>query len=421
MEIRRIYWVIAATAAAASTVRATDRFYPDSHAVSPNGRFRIDAKSPDNAGGRMRPFAANFTYTLTEVSTKRVVWERKQPMSRGKGSAYASAKEASPIAVFVNDDGLVAARLAWDSLVILDAADGHKRGEAEVLQAFPPEEQDTFVSMSTAGPHWSQESDWFFLPVAAPKGTGSLYFVVRPYWNRRLIIDVTTTKHVELGAYRAAASAADLANAPDPIRKLLNATIEEESRRAMKVLATAPEMLKEEKDRWGWGYWDVVTALHTVGFLKLVAAEPQLRVIEGLKAGPTNDGYQLRPRLRETIRRLGKTPAPGAGVQLYPCTQTGLSLVPEKDHPYTTSVSLEDRVSNAGKIVAGMSVKEMTDLIGCPDASLFDGDHCYDYDVDAPSSYTLRVFFDRELRSVAKVKQITPFAFLHDSARMRGY
>lgn len=84
MTIARAIATVIVLAAVASPARATDRYFPDSFAVSESGRFRVDAKSPDNAAEHQRPFASSFVYTLTDTTTKKVVWERKQPMSRSK-------------------------------------------------------------------------------------------------------------------------------------------------------------------------------------------------------------------------------------------------------------------------------------------------------------------------------------------------
>ncbi len=409
--------VVAALAPAAS---ATDRFFLDSFAVSPNGRYRIDAKSPDNAGDHPRPFASNFTYTLTDTSSKKVIWERKQPMTRAKGSAYASSAEASPVQVFVNDDGLVAARLSWDSLLFLDRADGHKRAEAQVLQAFPQDEQDTFVSRTTAGPIWSQNSDWYFLQPPAHNGrAGAVYFVVRPYWNHRLIVDAATGKHVDLGTYHSATSLDALAAADDNVKQLLTAAMQDETRRALASLAAAPDSLKNDKDYSA--YWQLSAALHTVGFLKVVAAESQLRVLEKGFGDASEERARLRAKVREALRSIGQAPTPGFGVRLYPLVDRGGFLMPDTSQPFTAHLPVEERTANATRIAAGMSTKELANLVGSPDAELYDGGRCYDYDIDAPAPYTLRVHFNQTAQTIMKVEKITPFAFLHDPARMRGY
>lgn len=78
---------------------ATDRYFGDTSATSPSGRWRIDAKSPENAGPEPRPFAENFTYTLTDLRTNQVRWTRRQPMEQPEGGTSSWSHEPSPIAV----------------------------------------------------------------------------------------------------------------------------------------------------------------------------------------------------------------------------------------------------------------------------------------------------------------------------------
>jgi hypothetical protein len=67
-----------------------------------------------------------------------------------------------------------------------------------------------------------------------------------------------------------------------------------------------------------------------------------------------------------------------------------------------------------------MTGAEMTDLIGCPDASLYDNGHCHDYDIDTETPFTLRVWVNVADNKVTRVKTLSPFAFLHDPSRMRS-
>jgi hypothetical protein len=266
---------------------------------------------------------------------------------------------------------------------------------------------------------WSQYSQWFFIDVAAaadPTKT-TPYFVVRPFWNKRLAINARTGEHVELGAYRAATSNADLAGAPDDVRRIMLAAIAEEARRSLAALAAAPDSLRNDKEYTA--FQELSCALHSVGFLKLATAEDHLRRLEAGLDESLDHGHDLHAMVRQSLRALGKTPAPGFGVALYPYVNHEYYRAPDREHPYTTHVALEARAANAKKIVVGMGIKELTDLIGCPDAEVrWNPVFAFDYDIDAPTQYTLRVTFDQAQLVVTKVDVIVPFAFLHDVPRM---
>ncbi len=393
---RAVVAVVALMALAAPT-RATDRWFLDSSAVSANGRFRIDAKSPENAGPSPMAFASRFVYTLTDTITGKTIWQRKQPMTRGKGSPTAEPDEPSPVQVFVHDTGLVVARTAWDSVIILDAANGRKRAEVDVLGKFPADEYGKFVTDSSVGPIWSHESDWFFVTIpASGQQPSRIYFVVRPYWNHRLVIDASSGEQVELGDYCDARRPSDLAGATEMVRTVLKATIEEETRRTLATLATAPVRVKDVSDYHA--YWEVFTALHTVGFLGLTHAEPEVRKLDQTPAFHDDLLEGLQRRAREALRALGKTP----------------STV------YAAGLTVETRTANARSISVGMPVGRVIELIGPPDAKLYDGMPCFDYDIDAPEPYTLRVYVDERGQTVQKTRTLTPFAFLNDPARMKG-
>ena len=71
---------------------ATDRFYNDISAESPSKRYKVEAKSPDNARKKGRnAFQSSFVYTCRDTSTKQVLWTRHQammkPQTLGKDSS----------------------------------------------------------------------------------------------------------------------------------------------------------------------------------------------------------------------------------------------------------------------------------------------------------------------------------------------
>ena len=411
-----IVWI----AALSTTVKASDRFFFDSFGISPNGRYRIDAKSPENHDGNGLPCAAaNFTYTLTDTTTQKTLWQRKQPMTRAKGNPVSYRTEDSPLQVFVNDDGLVAAHLSEHTLLFLDPADGQKRGDAKVLKAFPESQQQRFVRYTSAGSIWEQSSEWFFLPVpAADNLPPATYFVIRPFWNHRLVIDVATAKHVDLGNYASVSSADALATAAIPIKRILTCTIAEETRRALAAVAAAPQSLINENDFRA--YWEIYTGFHTIDSLELTDAGRSLHDLETGFGDTDNSIRELRAKLRQTLRSAGKTPAPGHGVILYPRYREANSIRADMQHPYRLTAAPAQRIANAPKLTVGMSAKEFTDLIGCPDAEVSDGGRAYDYDIDAATPYTVRLVLSSDFQSIESIKIITPLAFLHDPARQRA-
>jgi hypothetical protein len=71
----------------------TNRYYANVVAVSADGKLRLEAKSPDNADGKRRPFAKDFVYVLSETATGRPLWDRKP------------GRERPPVRAWVHDGG----------------------------------------------------------------------------------------------------------------------------------------------------------------------------------------------------------------------------------------------------------------------------------------------------------------------------
>jgi len=153
-----------------ATARATDVYYHDKEATSESGRYLLQAKSPHNAAGKWtRPFARNFTYTLTDLNSLDVIWTRKQ----GKD-------EGSCVSLFLANDGWAVIRTGADKLICVDPA-GKDTGIVDILDdAFSKEDRANYVQWTTAGNRWSSLSRWYF----ARQGRRRL-FVVRPWWDNR--------------------------------------------------------------------------------------------------------------------------------------------------------------------------------------------------------------------------------------------
>jgi hypothetical protein len=384
-----------------------------------NGKYRIDAKSPGNAGGRNARFALNFTYTLTDAATKKVLWQRKQPMKRYKGDSSSYPAEGSPVEVYVSDDGYVAANLEDDRLLLV-SPEGKDIGVAEILTAFPKAQQQQFVSMTTAGPMWEHDSEWYFVsvkPESEKRGADAgLYFVVRPYWNHRLIVDVKTGKHVDLGERHHAASESDIERAPEAARGLLRAVIAAERRHALAVLAESAIRIKDVNDyksarRFG-------AACHTVVHLRIAEAETALRETEKTLVEVAVRRDNLMRRLREALRAIGKVPELRRGQNAWINVR---GEVIDQQSVLTVPMSTEDRARHAGMIEVDMDFVRVLDLLGLPDAIIYSAERSYDFDIDATPGYTLRVEVDPNRHTVTKVRTITPYAFFGDPDRLKGW
>ena len=180
---------------------ATDRIYRDIAVESPSKRYKVEAKSPDNVGDHIHVFQGSFTYTCRDSTTAKLLWTRKQAMGKSEpledNSAIMvrSTEEESPVAIFVSNTGWTVIRTGWDELIAVDLA-GHDRARVKLLsEAFTKEEQEKYVDHTTAGPRWSGYSLSYFLDV-----DGQALFIVRPWWGRRVMINLETGKLIQATA-----------------------------------------------------------------------------------------------------------------------------------------------------------------------------------------------------------------------------
>ena len=366
---------------------ATDVWYPDDSATSRDGRYQIVAKSPQNRDGELgQPFADNFTYTLRDLKTKRVLWQRKQ-----------KEREGSCGSVYVSDGGRVVIYTGWDNLIVVDPS-GKDVGTVDVIEdGFSAREQKNFVSQTTAGPMWAGYSHWYFAKV-----DNTPLFVIRPWWDRRVLVDLRTGK---------------LTRETLKIRRTCDAL---ERDYVLSVLKHASKDADAflNNDRNGDATYRLFTSIYVAGKLGLEEAVPMIRAFEvsdysgsstmgGLSFGETYSKeidphsystFTVRQLAGLSLRRLGAIPRP------FPVHEFEMRYEDsKKDHPFEIPAQDGKRHEHDRKIAAGMSAEAVLRLIGSPDVIGYD---TWEYDMDAKSTYTLVVTFDD--RKVTKIKRVRP-------------
>ncbi len=355
------------------TVYGTPRFYPDVVATSANGRFQFAATSPENANGAYSAFQTNFTYKLIDVKGSEEVWERSPQ------------REPSPCMAFVDNDGRVIVVDAIDEIKLFDIA-GKSTGKIGLLDAaMTANEVEQYVHDTTAGPMWKWMSRWYFFTDGHRD-----CFVIRPYWGRRIVIDLETVLTVH------------------PDRQLETALDHEESDFVDLTLRRALKDCRSTEDPQAKA--DIVAtvdaAIQIAGQRRPKANSSLLRQLE---AWPLFDstaisvddvrpgeiavnGYSFnsgRRRIQLALRRMGELPA-GYSVTVFS---------PERANhdQYWAEHELEEarwmkqrtdprsRAQQASKISNGMSPQEVIRTIGPPDFV----DDNWQYDLDGPSPSTL--------------------------------
>jgi len=383
-EIRCIAVLALAIGAFGCDALATDRFFNDVSAESPSKRYKVEAKSPDNARKKGRiAFQSSFVYTCCDTGTKQVLWTREQT-------------EGSPEEIFVSDTGWTVIRTGGDELIAVDPA-GHDRSRIRFLsEGLTKEERAKYVSNTTAGPMWSDYSLWYFLDAA-----GQHLFVVRPWWGRRVIMNIESGKLLAetSGVSTGAASY--------------------ERNYVLTELARGVESRgKLEKEECCEALWPILTAAYLAGRLPVAEAVPLLEKLQevssvgsstggGLGTGEKFEGevnphsystFTLRQVAHLSMRRLGKVPKP------LPANEFDVQYaVYEKHHPYKPKALSVSRTANAEQVKEGMRAEQVLDLVGAPD---FVGYDTWEYDMDADRPFSLILKWDA--RQVIGVQRKTP-------------
>lgn len=390
MERWTVWAAMLACLVFAWTASATDRFYQDQHVTSAAKAFRLDATSPDNAGATARPFARNFTYTLTRLSDGQELWSRKQ-----------QGAEPSPIRAFVHDDGWVVVWNASHELMVLDKETGAVKARASILDQFPKAESQKYVHQTTAGPMWSAGSTWWFAQLDA-----RTVFVITTGWGRRLVMDLAEGKYIQVSGaveaqllrFEAQAAKETLRVAIENLETLCNGAPVVDGKAVEppvspgEVSSALLVLLRAEES-------DIIPSLRRLEQCTYIGSSGGWWDIDGKYANGINPFQQREFTLRRIaqfgLRRFGLKPAELSGVQISGAEAIGVQLP-------------EPRAERVELVQPGMEPREILESIGHPDILRFGRAGKWEYDIDAEEPYTLVIHFDKDHREVARTERVPP-------------
>lgn len=371
-------------------LQATNRFFRDLEATSPNGRFRVEAKSPENVTGPwQRPFQSWFVYRLFEKGNTNALWSRQQLMEP-RGTL---TREGPPVALYVNDDGWVAIRTA-DALgasceLLAVSPAGEDKLRVDILKTLVPGEDGSkffdYVQISSAGYQWGQACCRpYFVTLH-----GATHFCLSLWWGQRLLIDLSAGRTVAV--------------TPEFEPELLKV----EKAFVLSTLEAA-RLWEYDLDRKinpglakgspGPSVQEVIAALLMTANLKIDEAVPFVRKLESSPIVLTTSGgsspYEpplggiqpatfqnltVRQAAQLCLRRLGLRPSTHQTTRLY---RNKTYWQPGDPLPFQR----EDRVQ---QLKLGMKPEEVMELMGAPDFITHRGWE-YDLDGDSPATLVIR-------------------------------
>ncbi len=367
---------------------ATRRYYSDLVAQSPNERYRLEARSPDNRKKEYpTPFQHDFAYTCIDMGNRQVLWRRQQA-------------EGSPVEVFIDDDCWVVIRTSGDRLVIVDP-EGGDRGTVNLLEEMSEDGVARYVHRTTAGPWWDPSSIWYF----ADSGEARL-FAVRPWWGDRIVADLEQGVPVDQrGATSRHLDQTERSFIVDELKAGLQ-------HRNIWDKTTDSGYLEEG----GVALHRVWTAAYLAGRTGADDAVALLRQLDDAApcgrwmhlpgdAPPAGSGlpmlhyrnFTVRQAAKLSLLRLGEIPQQVAGTRFYVGTGDG------KAKPYEPAAPARPRTEAARSIQDGMTPIEVLAALGVPDCCNWE---VWFYELDADPPFTLVVHWGENW--AAEVERQTP-------------
>lgn len=354
-------------------------YYADRVARSPNGRYQLEARSPDNGtilqrdgkrstgfGAQYRQHQSNFRYRLLELPHGRVVWERWQP--RG---------EDSPGELIVSSDGWSVIRThGFRQEVIAVRPDGADSLRVRVEPPWKNPNRDegtgdvpTFEWVaermvdSSAGYYWASHSWRYFVRINRDP-----HFVWRTSWGDRFVLDLERATPVQ--------------PSPELYRHLDEAERRGVEKRlkqlASQMVAVKAWLSRGETEQEGppvydeLGEWieSATAAIHLAGVHGIAACIPSLLAWEPIDFPSCSTGSLAfgmdrsvcqkcyRPIVRHSLRRLGQEPGP------YPA----YSFVKDWDGPaFRAPATVPNRAEKLAAVRCPMTAQEVLQTLGPPD------------------------------------------------------
>lgn len=437
-------------------------FYADCQDTSPNGKYTLEARSPHNGtinhrDGRppsedefafkYREHQREFRYRLNNNSRVRlisplferggssVVWERWQ--ERG---------EDSPHEVVVSDDGwsvlrthgfnpeliavspegkdVIRVRIGGPKDEDSDGVDEEVEAEQRPHRGNNHLWRAAHLHFTTAGCYWTEHSWRYFFNLNKVN-----YFVWRPSWGQRLVIDLTNAALLgeegqgavlaramrEAETQAACSVLSDLADQTTEIRQLLA------RRREDPDVETQNPLLERLRH--------ATAAIHLAGVHRVTKCVPLLRRLEEIdcasySTGSTAMGYgwwveaqHFRPILHHTLRLLNEEPK---SYPAYHFTKGGVRF-PLPEH-------VPGRRERAATLNPSMDAEQILRLLGSPDhvrneshkaGSLYRWTEDWDYDFRVDEQWmTLRITWEDHNRKgrIARLEEV-PSPWLRSNQR----
>ncbi|MCE9583386.1 MAG: hypothetical protein K8T20_12945, partial [Planctomycetes bacterium] len=172
--------------------------------TSPDGSWRIEAKSPYHSGPNASFTKLPFVYSLIEVKSGKVLWSRNQEPSMDARAARPA--EGFPSRVFLDDACRVVVLTDDRKVVLLEPSKGEKVFQ-DHLPPIAGEDGERYGELFGAG-LWGPMTRGYFLSTDPTHSGSPDYFVVRLYWGKRFYFDLKSRRFADVARVSKALAAA---------------------------------------------------------------------------------------------------------------------------------------------------------------------------------------------------------------------
>ncbi len=388
-------------------IQATNRYFPDLEARSPDGRFRVEARSPDNAKSsdgagvpRQILFQGNFVYRLFDKSQEREIWSRKQPMQ----SEGLSPKEGPPAAVYVSNNGWVVIRtedLGTRCELVAVTPTGQDKLRVDILKELLPHDETfiQYVSIGSGGEHWGEDYCHSYVTPLH----GKPHFCLTTWWGKRLLVDLpegTIVKDPSVHEPKLARAEEAFVLATLKATTLWKYDLREKINPGLAEASPGPSVKQ------------VIGAMLMASRMKLDGAVASIRELESCPIVLTTVGgrspYEASPggirpgvyqnlTVRQTaqlcLRRLGVRPSAYQATKLY---RADRYWHPQDPLPFQREKRITD-------LKPGMIPERVLKLIGAPDFII---NGAWEYDLDGEDASTLVITW--KAKGCGKIQKLIP-------------
>ena len=425
-------------------------FYPDCDAASPNGKFALEARSPHNGtinhrDGRTpsddeypfkyRDHQRDFRYRLLDTTSTslisrvfgkkagHVVWERWQERD-----------EDSPHELVVSDEGwsiirthgfkpeLIAVSLDGLEVIRVKICGPNEEGAEETPEPKPRQGNlqlwhADHLQFSTAGSYWTSHSWRYFLRLKE-----LIYFVWRPSWGHRLVINLTNATLLGEEEQRNSVISLAMQEAETHGAYILLSELATQTTEIQQLLTRRGEDTEEprplqEKLR------QATSAIHLAGVHRVARCIPMLRRLEeidcpsystsstALGYGWSVEAQYFRPILYHSLRLLGQEPL-GFAAYHFRSSDKGRFPTPER---------VADRQHRADQVRQDMTAEHVLELLGSPDhvkkrsrrvGKIYRWSEDWEYDFRASDQWvTFRITWEEEGRNgrIGQIETVPPY------------